>query len=234
MPDITEFVLTPDGIERRRIITSRSVNPDEIIRRLAVRTAAEITNVFDYEGTPVHLRAANGFVSIAFALKRVVLNTRYKIKDNNLLTPTFGRDTESLTADAAFEIPLPPNQVYMVWNSEVNACYLVYIDERGIYKLPLPNTYEDGKLCSGDGVLTIRNHTGLISERVGLLVKLFEESPWNADLINGRVFDDLLEFTPEGTLVTCGIFDRSNLVSISNETYNWLGKIYRATITEPL
>lgn len=233
-----EIIITKNGIVRRCISEEPLAGLEDAITRAlsdAVVVARDIAKSSD--GKPIHCAIGPAHVTVIECLSKLHLTTYYRSNPSlnpPCLTPCFKQEA---TDNVQLSNPVwtPPEGIHLWFVTYIpkegsTHCYLVFTrdDRSGIFKLPLPNTYDDGRLCMGgawdEEVANLRYRGGDTSIGLHTLaVERFMASSWNADLWRNRDGTDaMVRFDYEGKQLPPlnGWLDWTN--AVSSTVYNWL------------
>lgn len=141
-------------------------------------------NAFDLAGDSVDVAAGIDGALCSVLLKRLTLDTCFS-QVGDFLVPTFERGGMRLKLD--WEAPSDMQLRFAAlchpsWTA--TECFLFARGPQpGFVKLPLPNIYDDGRVCMGDEVRgTIRGDTLAACFKAAL--ESFRSTSWNTDLNN--------------------------------------------------
>lgn len=186
MSQTTEFILKPTGeVVRRRIAEESLTITEEMVSAMAGNFHRVHRNVFEVPGWGMaHLAINEKQAFITVHLERLVLKCPFKTM-NELLVPHFTSTTDPVMAlewHAAegmrllllLEVQVADNRQKYVPNA-----WLVAADgSNRTFRLPLPNIYDDCRMCLGDNN---RYYDSLAKCASGML-EIIAQSSWNADL----------------------------------------------------
>ena len=192
----TENILTDKGVVRRRIEERLVAVNEDLIQRLADQSprSCRLGVLMDLEST---LAIYKDCVALSFRIDKIPLKTKFTPGDD-FLYPSFAEngllmykewviptDMEAYLTCVSFGESL--KVILSAWSSK----------EKQMYRLPLPNIYEDGSICMGDRF----NYDGsdlLASARRS--IKSFKEAEWNRDLIHntGGNHVKMFRYDPDG------------------------------------
>lgn len=204
------FLLTPTGFKKLQIVITDCGSAEEELRKLAADAPVTIPRAFVTTANgPVHMAATSTSVTLFGLVPSFRLSTHYSPHPTlpGKLTPVFrraegARDTLQLSC----EFTPPPNM--RVWfithhitqpavpgRSQYSRSFLVAsctdAGVPGLFKLPLPNIYEDCKLCLGNGTEgTIQpDHNAPLEKVFKNAFDIFYSSTWNGDLLQSISLD---------------------------------------------
>lgn len=175
-----EWLLTPTAV----------TNFGECLKALAESMGRKVPSAFLLDGKPVGVTALTGGVTLAAVqLPHVDIDTHWKI-DGEDLYPVFASSKD--TVDRKFRWT-PPADMKLTFclvasGSWIKSDALLFAKKTGgtgFWRLPLPNTYTDGRLCLGEE-RTIRGNT--LAECLDNAVRRFHEAKWNTDLLSDQSF----------------------------------------------
>ncbi|MCR6656611.1 MAG: hypothetical protein NVV63_12555 [Opitutus sp.] len=201
MPSHTEYVITPQGIMRRTIGESPIHGADAAIARALTAMGVHIPLLdITPQGAHIHAHFSASQHVIATQLGSINLDTYFTMQQEDEsdgpphIVPVF----QPLAGATRMRLKWRPRGDMNLWfvtarapDTHVMTCYIVATHhEAGLWRLPLPNTYEDGRLCMGPAFedwlrKTVRYEIPLWSD-MALHRKAMEaasESTWNADLM---------------------------------------------------
>jgi hypothetical protein len=157
------------------------------------------------------MAASSAHLALARELRQVNLHTVFRpmtdTENRVSLVPTFQPPGAEMNMEwrppeglRLFFIGVWANNRDMI--SAIPTCYLVARDsDRRTYLLPLPNLYEDGKICLGNFDSTTEMLRPTVFETFNRAIEIFDQSKWNTDLLEERRIVNskrLFRFTPEG------------------------------------
>jgi hypothetical protein len=199
---IEEVIITDQGFVRRVITENVIAGADDAIAKALSRSPQLIPFIScnSFNGA-LHLRVCDGYCVVASELPRINLEALFMPKAEEggpgFLTPDFNKSPNSV----GLKVEWTPSEFMRIWfvtmepevfdRSVDMQCFLLFnrTDRPGIFRLPLPNTYGDGKICTGnDQLCWSRNYrSGDLGEksRIGLhhgSLSRFMETAWNSDL----------------------------------------------------
>lgn len=183
----TEHVVREDGRCIRRVTTESEIQiANDVLAQLSAGTWHKVINAWHIKGYGnVGLATRSNQCYWTVPLQRLIMKAPFKMI-NGAMVPLFTSSTDpvlSLEWKPAGDIRLFITQHTVpdpAGNHAVGNTYLFAVDKRGNYwKLPLPNLYDDCRVCMGsNGIAYGANAQELFLQ----LIMNFEESRWNADL----------------------------------------------------
>lgn len=212
--DGRNYLLTGDGIhtievnkeERDGTISvslySRKLKTEQwMMDELSDGRLELVRDVFSVAGARAHLKSGRSYQYITVEVPHITLNANFEAVDG-LILPKF------VKKDAIPSLPLRPQWVppsgcrvrflVQITALQVSDCYLVAFDADGkAFRLPLPNIFEDCKVCMGG----FENRAPNIHRLVNQAVDQFFGSPWNTDLLDDdklRQCRELFRWKAEG------------------------------------
>lgn len=232
-----EIILTPQGFKRRYISEELIPQADDAIAKALSTAAVQIDRIATgHLGGVIHGRVEGRSIILAQHIPSLLLTTHYKPRAGSdpCLTPEFGQKDETISLTKPEWKPPASARLWFITHATMRSsvtCYLVFTrsDKPGIWKLPLPNTYDDGKLCMGDafeealhGLRSAPNDTELGLHAAAL--EHFRNTAWNGDLWRNRdATDALFRFNFEGKQLPVPDRWADWCSGVSSTIYNWLG-----------
>lgn len=207
----TEYILRSGGEIVRRDSTERNIILSEaVINQLCTSVTVHTPNVC---WAVVQDAAPNSSVSLitrgrevyaSFPINSLNIRAPYRLI-NGAMVPVFSSSADPIlglkwTAPGTMRI-----RVLIQFKQEVSSprrftmlMMWVYAYDRdgAAYRLPLPNLYEDCKVCNGDQHF---HYCATIQDTIQHVMEMFQNSSWNADL--WTTVDEsqtLFSFLPEG------------------------------------
>jgi hypothetical protein len=209
-PAIAQFY--PSTGERMHIVTDKGIfrleaakflgTPDDLIAQLTQDASHKLPDVFvtTHEGESLpplrHTVVVNGgHAYLATRLSSVRLRTFFSVNPDGIASPVFtnAHDRSAVHLDLTWTPP-PDMRLHLglvaTMPGEDGAPYVFgdayfYVTKTGtpgFFRLPLPNVYEDSRVCMGRGMERAEEPT-----LAGLLARArahFLASSWNSDLIH--------------------------------------------------
>lgn len=154
----------------------------------------------------------------AFTYARVIdelpIYTNWELQDTNKVIPVFRSNDSALNArmNVKFKNLLNMKQVFVFSDYSETSCFYLWLNTRTreIIVPALPNIFNNGKLCMGDG-WEDENLPELPQEAFEESLKVFQTSPWQTDLLNDR----------NQTEVIPTLFDYDSDLNQNTDIKNW-------------
>ena len=178
------YIVTPTGISRYR--NEGSVIVDETLSRAFLESARiPIRNAFKVDGLPVKLSAMTRQLEASVSLRSLHLTSRFSVSPEGEVMLRFS-DSGAL---GNFNWTPPEGMVLLLvvtmdhsgfdWAYGLSNSWLAAFDsELKTYRLPLSNTFADGKLCLGRQAIA----PGDVQSVVTQVHHLLNTAPYNSDL----------------------------------------------------
>ncbi|MBS3903014.1 MAG: hypothetical protein KGZ30_01410 [Anaplasmataceae bacterium] len=188
---MTELVITCNGIEERSV--KKIYTYPQFLKQRIVDTVG-FTSTEIVKDLSVNINS-QGFMW-AFKKKELVLHTYWnlgKFPDGDFLYPTFTSADHSVLQKNVWKVP-EWLVLFACGNWETSYLTAKYKDK--LYQLPLPNIYDDSRLCLGSGWNQGKTIT-TIKEKVN---ERLDATQWNTDLYHSwkAAAADLFAFSPSG------------------------------------
>jgi hypothetical protein len=204
------YLLTEDG-KINRLKVDEIVLNQSVISKIAGAMVFGAPYVVPYnkDNEPLSICLRNNETILGARIKQLRLTTNYLLKDDYLY-PCFQETSDSLKLTAIWQAP-PSMELFFAIvcvgpPKEFSAQYInqSYLFARhtspkkygGLFKLPLSNLYDDGKLCLGESIKEVRasNYAATMDRAITIL----NNSNWNADLYppNVEISKSLFRFNP--------------------------------------
>lgn len=241
-----ELLLTPTGIVRRSIHDETLPESDAAITRALLRSPRIIPYVgLNPLGGVVHLRASDSEFVIASQIPHLNLKTHFApIKPSEegdvILAPRWAGEANTVVISPVWSPP-PWMKLWFITIDPREAgtdptCHLVATSVRkpGIFRLPLPNTYNDGKICPGadqaGAMRMIRDRSNYVRTALHFeSLAMFMNTQWNADLSPTHEQSDILfRFNLEGQQIEFTGEESEEgdinavIAPVSHSAINWL------------
>lgn len=192
-----EYVLKSDGKVMRRPVALSCPEEREVLLTDALWTALRnnqtttVRNAFQVGPfSPVHLAISAAFTFATVPLPQLSLHTAIETDDKQIV-PTFFKDGEERVTlqwdppkDCRLFLMLHVSPLATVDGTSYvsRQQYLYAVDsDKATFRLPLPNLYDDCRICSGMGAEGF--HAPFISDLVVTAVSSIANSQWNSDLL---------------------------------------------------
>lgn len=181
----TEIIIRENGTIAERVVQERTLKVQKaVLEELSAYVTREVRNAFDVPNLGhAHANVSKDSTVWSVRLDRVPLNTCFGMV-GGVLVPKF--------ESAEMQMPLEwkvPEEVRLVFVTEtkfqgpktvVQANWLFAFNDVGnAYRLPLPNLYDDCKLCMG----TFTTAHNSAQECLVASLEQFRKSEWNSDLM---------------------------------------------------
>lgn len=180
-------------------------NPERILADASSSQSFKVKKAFQASGLDVDLSIKRNQTLAYCTLKKLPLATRFAVQNGHYVPVFVGNDSATFMLNISW---VPPTDMRIKFGFDialdednrlrVNQAFLFATStaRQGYFKLPLPNLYDDGKICIGEAGLNARGDT--IQELFEKQLRLLEVSTWNNDLISGadyasRVFQFTLD-----------------------------------------
>jgi hypothetical protein len=241
LPDLRNeraIIITREGLFRQEPPKFTYLGTqDMVLKECAKDFGVTLNNVL---GDGTLLRATRESFCSAARLKAIRLNTQFIVitptGGTACMVPSFRAQGGSVGADLTWVVPSDLAVYFMMFGKPMpkadssgrilqpDKSYLVAIDKDGrMYRLPLPNIYDDASVCLG-GVDLPRNS---IAAYMAAGMKAFTENPWNADLLgndnNTRITkaQALFQFEPDGKQRAVTGY-KAQLIPVSSSRFDFL------------
>jgi len=198
----TEILLRADGSLVERVLRERELEAGPaVLDALTESVTRSVRNVLRLpEWGAVHANVGLDDTIYTVALDRLPLNARFRLVAD-VLVPAFAAESD-LELSLVWQAPKDMRLAFAIHTEAVDGAvvilnnYLFACDSRSrAYRLPLPNLFDDCKVCTGEFV---RNHSSGAAA-VAASIEQFRASQWNADLMR----------TVENLSVKCELKDRA-------------------------
>jgi hypothetical protein len=184
--ETTEIILRENGTLTERVIRERDLNAGPAV--LAALTESVTRSVRQVLRLPewgaVHASVGLDDTLWTVVLDRLPLATRFRLVAD-VLVPAFAAESD-LELSLVWQVPRDMRLAFVVRTETeegevvIHQNYLFACDTRNrAYRLPLPNLFDDCKVCTGEFART--HPCGAAA--VAASVEQFRASPWNADLM---------------------------------------------------
>lgn len=211
MSRIMEYSIRQDGKVFNRTIEEREVTvTDDVLSRISANTYVKVPDVMALNSVgKVGLAACNNNQYWSIKLPFLRLSAPFTMHTAGYLYPNFVSHTDprlemQWNKFADMELVLlvitnysPAHKIKGLNPILFSNLYLVAVDkDRRFYKLPLPNVYDDCRVCYGNQEI---KGQPTASDMLNFIFALFMSSPWNADLWkDAHKTQALFRFKPEG------------------------------------
>lgn len=184
--ETTEIIIKGDGTLTERRVFERILEVGQsVMDALVEDTTRSIRNVLSLPNWGlVHANVGINDSLWSVTIDQIPLNTKFRLV-NDVLVPVF-------TAASEIEIPLvwrAPKEVRLKFVVRTECCYdsvkvegnwlFAFDSENRGYRLPLPNLYDDCRICTGNFQDRHDSH----DEALVASLEQFRKSQWNSDLM---------------------------------------------------
>lgn len=218
MAEETRYLrFNPDGTSQYIVVTSLDRDlPAELMKQFGQSVQRTVRNVFANGGVPFSLTVTRNECYVYATLSELVIASHYKLGKDKILRPQFiDKDSDSK------DLPLfparwkVPGNMRLVFASRIKYYktatpktvhdagnwLMAFDDQMRVWKLPLPNLYDDSSLCMG----TFAGVANDIQSASRLAFEQLIKSDWNSHLMNGanEHSDAMFKFKPGEKEVEC-------------------------------
>ena len=154
---------------------------DTIFREYIGEMTVSIPNLF--KGWSALVTAKNSYVTMWKMVPSLTLNTKWSVVDesNPQLTPTFRDSRDNINLALPWMPPKDMRMIFAINTQEYYSYFFVFsLKTMRSTILPIPNIYDDGRLCIGE----FHFSDSLIDDLDRLFVHVFDASDWNSDLLS--------------------------------------------------
>ncbi len=194
-------LLFPDGAYRLTAEPLAQQSVDAALSRCMEGAYKQIGAAFGIDRQPVAIAVSSQDTLIGTQLTQLKLNSHFGLFDGNLV-PFWGGGGMSLPMTCTW-VPPDDCQLYFGVKAKASAIAEGAVAVRkwklheayffaksasvgGFFKLPLPNLFNDGRICMGNSLGTAQHNATLEGLLKGLLAHL-SESPWGTDMLPDAV-----------------------------------------------
>jgi hypothetical protein len=187
----------------------------DIISRIAGQEVRRATAVFALEDKLVRLASRfDGSLILGVVLDHIRLDTNFSLFEDiaggKFLSPVFRGNRNTVHTTCLWKPPDTMEIHFAVhmslvgditWQMIDSLLFARPINRPGFFKLPLPNTFGDGRMCLGNGPNRINGDTA--QEVLTKAHTMFESGVWNTDLIDEINLENtrkLFQFDPSNFL----------------------------------
>lgn len=174
-------MIEADGtVCRRTTSTSEIVISDAAMSTLTTASISATPNLATAVGSRIHMVRQSNQLYFTAVLDRFFMRAPFKMFGDRLVPNFTGTDPviemvwvppEGCTLKMLIQPEVGLPRLYCSW-------FLAF-DERGnAWRLPLPNVYDDCRVCTGQPATAYGTHLGMVADTL----EKFRESRWNADL----------------------------------------------------
>ena len=184
--ETSEILLRADGSLVERTVRERELNAGppvlEALTESVTRSVRQVLRLPDWG--PVHANVGLDDTLYTVVLDRLPLHTRFRLVAD-VLVPDFAAESD-LELALLWQVPKDLRLAFVVRTEAdegevlILHNYLFACDPRNrAYRLPLPNLFDDCKVCTGE--FERKHPSGAAA--VTASVEQFRKSQWNADLM---------------------------------------------------
>ncbi len=159
---------------------------EKLLESVAMNMGCAVNGAFSCGDRLVRLNCKNGYVVMSCPIRQLNLKTTFSVR-NGFLVPELNSENEDfLDLNLPWLVP-PGIKLYFavkalpnLWRPQ-HACLFARIDgQQGNFRLPISNTYGDGRVCLGRTYDA--NRCNSLQELMALSLNLLDNSSWNSDL----------------------------------------------------
>lgn len=159
---------------------------EKILEAVALNMGCAVNGAFMCGERTIRLNCKQGYIVMSCPIAQLNLKTTFSIR-NGFLVPEFIVDPSFLSLNLPWPVP-PTMKMYFAVKAQPNqwrpahACLFVRIEgQPGSFRMPISNTYADGRICLGRSYGDMREPTlqGVMEKSLTLL----DNASWNADLM---------------------------------------------------
>jgi hypothetical protein len=182
----TEFILQSNGAIIQRTINERELKVEaSTLEVLTENVTRQTKNVFHLpEWGTVHASVGLSDTVWSVPIRRIPIHARFRLVEG-VMVPVF-TSTKDIELPLVWNVPSAVTVVFVVLTQDDgesasiihNYLFALDADKRG-YRLPLPNLFDDCRICTGEFALDHAN----AFECVCASLEQFNQSQWNADLM---------------------------------------------------
>lgn len=191
------YLLKPNGFWRRTR-TDEYIGPEyEMLRQVARRVPITLPNLMPGK----HFSISQTGLSLASRITMLQIHTYFApmtgVDEKVVMVPVFVK-MGNRSADMTMDWTVPSDmKLFFVSRWAYNAgqespvgimpiFYLIVVDPalQRTHTLPLPNTYDEGKICMGEGALENFDLRKDVFQQHEIAMEAFLKSRWNADLLH--------------------------------------------------
>lgn len=184
--ETTEIILRENGTLTERVIRERDLNAGpavlEALTESVTRSVRQVLRLPEWGA--VHASVGLDDTLWTVVLDRLPLATRFRLVAD-VLVPAFAAESD-LELSLVWQVPRDMRLAFVVRTESeegevvIHQNYLFACDTRNrAYRLPLPNLFDDCKVCTGEFGRTHPSGAAAVAASV----EQFRASPWNADLM---------------------------------------------------
>lgn len=164
----------------------RVAGAEKILEAMAQTMGCVVNGAFQCElGRTVRLACKREYVVMSTPIAYLNLKTSFSVR-GEFLVPEFEVRADTINLDLRWTAP-PNVNIYLAvkalstpWRPH-HACLFVRIDgQNGNWRLPIANTYADGRICLGSAYGDVRKNS--LQELMQESLNLLDGATWNSDL----------------------------------------------------
>lgn len=187
----TTYTITPQGVYRNPPPVFVGSVP-ELGKLFAEAAPTSCPNIF---GDATHLQIYRNRYYVVQRLDQLRISTHFSVDHENPeeCFPVFVPTQDSLLMTRSWTPPdnmrlflgfvCAPPRTSASWAMEETYLFATSPDYTGTWRLPLPNVYEDSRVCMGATAPTL---CGTLQGLVESARAHFDEASWNTDLLHGQ------------------------------------------------
>ncbi len=159
---------------------------EKVLEAMAMNMGCAIQAAFKCGDRVVRLNCKQGYTVMSCPIVSLNLKTTFHVNASGFLVPMFETNPDYLQLDLKWPVP-PQLKLYLAvkaipnqWRPE-RACLFVRVEgQTGNWRLPIANTYSDGRICLGRQYEQIRKTS--MQEVMQESLNLLDTASWNSDL----------------------------------------------------
>jgi hypothetical protein len=193
-----EFVaLTETGAALITFTSTPIPSPDSVLKKLASSAPTVLRNVALVDGAPAHISVAASHAVSWTTIPSLGLDTVFAVEKAGGKLVTYPAFAGSGTRQSFKWVPPEGSRLVVVASSSLDAqgvatygeTYLLLVGSpeslgKGVWALPLPNLFDDARVCTGEEKNTIAAAPTVVGQ-LAAAVRVIQTSVWNSDLLNG-------------------------------------------------
>lgn len=164
---------------------------EKVFETFAANSTKRLQGAFSVGDLPCSLAITGEKMVASFILNSLSMKTTFAV-ENGVMTPVFlpRSNTNAVFAEAVW---YTPGNMQLTFAMEIHrlkptfatkdVCLFArdvgFGGKPGFFRLPLPNHFEDGRLCLGDTLANLRGNT--VAELCSKVLDLLKNSAWNSD-----------------------------------------------------
>ncbi len=179
---------------------------EALISQYANNKAIGIPNAYQVDGLEIKLSVLRTHSVLSAIIPGLQMNTKFILSDGKLL-PKFDGHASAVPASLFWKAPANMNLFFAVQtrhNEHADNHYwainpflwAMVKGEKNYWRLPLPNVYDESRVCLGDLFFDIKSKS--LPELWKLCYQRFVHSTWNADLLANKLLhaQAMFQFSP--------------------------------------